>query len=40
MAHAEEVSLVTPVKEVFSETLNLASGQTLAGFELITETYG
>jgi len=37
---AEEVGLVTPIREVFSENLALASGQTLAGFELITETYG
>ena len=40
MAHPGEVSLVTPVREVFSETLTLTSGRTLAGFELITETYG
>ena len=40
MTHPGEVSLVTPVREVFSATLNLASGRTLAGFELITETYG
>ena len=40
MVHAGEVSLVTPVREVFSETLTLTSGRTLAGFELITETYG
>ena len=40
MAGAEEVGLVTPIREVFSENLALASGQTLAGFELITETYG
>lgn len=40
MAGADEVGLVTPTREVFSENLALASGQTLAGFELITETYG
>lgn len=40
MSGAEEVGLVTPIREVFSENLALASGQTLAGFELITETYG
>ena len=40
MDGAEEVGLVTPTREVFSENLALASGQTLAGFELITETYG
>jgi len=40
MAHPGEVSLVTPVREVFSETLTLTSGRTLSGFELITETYG
>ena len=40
MAGAEEVGLVTPTREVFSENLALASGETLAGFELITETYG
>jgi len=40
VAGAEEVGLVTPIREVFSENLALASGQTLAGFELITETYG
>ena len=40
MSGAEEVGLVTPTREVFSENLALASGQTLAGFELITETYG
>ena len=40
MAHPGEVSLVTPVREVFSGTLTLTSGRTLAGFELITETYG
>lgn len=40
MVHAGEIGLVTPTREVFSETLALASGQTLAGFELITETYG
>ena len=40
MSGAEEVGLVTPTREVFSENLALASGQRLAGFELITETYG
>ena len=40
MSGAEEVGLVTPIREIFSENLALASGQTLAGFELITETYG
>lgn len=40
MAGADEVGLVTPTREVFSENLALASGQTLAGFGLITETYG
>ena len=40
MAGADEVGLVTPTREVFSENLALASGQMLAGFELITETYG
>ena len=40
MVHAGDVGLVTAAREVFSETLTLTSGRTLAGFELITETYG
>ena len=40
MVHAVDVGLVTAAREVFSETLTLTSGRTLAGFELITETYG
>ena len=40
MVHAWDVGLVTAAREVFSETLTLTSGRTLAGFELITETYG
>ena len=40
MIHAGDVGLVTAAREVFSETLTLTSGRTLAGFELITETYG
>ena len=40
MVHAGGVGLVTAAREVFSETLTLTSGRTLAGFELITETYG
>ena len=40
MVHAGDVGLVTAAREVFSETLTLTSGRNLAGFELITETYG
>ncbi|EAW41662.1 homoserine O-acetyltransferase [marine gamma proteobacterium HTCC2080] len=40
MVQAGDVGLVTAAREVFSETLTLTSGRTLAGFELITETYG
>ena len=40
MIHAGDVGLVTAAREVFSETITLTSGRTLAGFELITETYG
>jgi homoserine O-acetyltransferase len=40
MVHAGDVGLVTAAREVFSETLTLTSGRTLAGFGLITETYG
>jgi homoserine O-acetyltransferase len=40
MVHAGDVGLVTAAREVFSEALTLTSGRTLAGFELITETYG